>query len=62
MPEMENPTTWGLAEKVIRNVIEKDHYAKLAEPELCGFSLEKQIADALRAAGLLKEDSFYDPR
>ena len=52
---MENPATWGAAENVIHNAIVKDHYAMQAEPGLCGFSLPKQIADALRTAGLLTE-------
>jgi hypothetical protein len=51
---MENPATWGTAENVIHNVIVKDHYAK-QEGEV-GLSLPRQIADALREAGLLKED------
>jgi hypothetical protein len=53
---VENPATWGDAENVIHNAIVKDHYAKLAEPELCGLSLPRQIADALREARLLNED------
>jgi hypothetical protein len=53
---MENPATWGDAENVIHNAITKHHYAMTVEPGLCGLSLPRQIADALRAAGLLKED------
>jgi hypothetical protein len=53
---MENPSTWGDAENVIHDAITRDHYAKLAEPGLCGLSLPRQIADALRRAGLLKEE------
>lgn len=52
---MENPTTWGVAEHVIHDVMVKDHYAKQEEPGLCGLSLPRQIADALREAGLLNE-------
>jgi len=55
---MENPATWGEAEKVIHDVMMKDHYAKQEEPGLCGLSLPRQIADALRKAGLLKEEGI----
>lgn len=53
---MENPATWGVAENVIHDAIVKDHYAKQEKPGLCGLSLPRQIADALRKAGLLKEE------
>jgi hypothetical protein len=53
---MENPATWGAAENVIHHAIVKAHYAKQEEPGLSGLSLPLQIADALRAAGLLKEE------
>ena len=51
---MENPSTWGDAENVIHNAMVKFHYAKRADGT--GDSLPKEIADALRAAGLLKEN------
>lgn len=51
---MENPATWGLAENVIRNAIVQDHYAR--QEGAIGLSLPRKIADALRDAGLLKEE------
>ncbi len=53
---MENPATWGEAELIISEVLD-DHDRVQRGPEpLCGFSVEKLIADALRKAGLLKEE------
>ncbi len=51
---MENPATWGQAEKVIDRVLsEKNNIL----PEFhCGLSLTRRIADALRDAGLLEEE------
>ena len=50
---MENPATWGTAEKIVSKVLsETDNIL----PEfICGLSLERRITDALREAGLLKE-------
>lgn len=50
---MENPATWGPAEKIIEQVLH-DH-AKLPRGT-CGLSVNRKIADALREAGLLKEE------
>ena len=50
---MENPATWGAAENTI------DKALKQAERDrrlgIIGWSLPKQIAEALREAGLLRE-------
>lgn len=56
---MENPAGHGPAEKIIRAVY-KDWWENVMAPAVgrqprIGLSLERQIADALRDAGLLKE-------
>ena len=51
---MENPATWKNAENVIHNAIVQDHYAQ--QEGKIGLSLVRKIADALRLAGLLKEE------
>ena len=50
---MENPATWGPAEKILSSVL--DEHLGLPQ-DLAGLSLERRIADALRAAGLLLPD------
>lgn len=57
---MENPMTWGEAEKIVSRVLdEQDNILPRLRPPsgevLCGLSLPRQITDALRKAGLLKE-------
>lgn len=56
---MDNPATWGDVEKVIYEVINKyqvEQYVDEVSGEVrCGLSLERQIADALRAAGLVNQ-------
>jgi hypothetical protein len=58
---MENPDTWGKAEHTVSNVIEQYFLDKRKAMETgqfrAGLSLARQITDALRAAGLLKEES-----
>lgn len=51
---MENPAGWGPVETVINRAFLKweEDNAKM----IFGLSLEKRIANALRAEGLLKED------
>jgi len=52
---MENPATWGEAEKIIQSVY-LNHLENLRKPDkTIGLSLYWQIADALREAGLLKD-------
>lgn len=52
---VENPATWNEAEKIIEEVLCK-HYENMQHPDpLIGFSLPKQIAEALRDAGLLND-------
>lgn len=59
---MENPATWGLAENTVRDVL-AEFFENKAKPitdeskTICGLSLERQITDALRKTGLLKEGS-----
>jgi hypothetical protein len=52
---MENPATWGPAEKVVDDAYER--WFRLRSQGYCGLSLARQITDALREAGLLKEDA-----
>ena len=52
----ENPATWGEAEHVIARTLDKFYDAVHGGQSLAGFSLPKQIANALREAGLLKEE------
>lgn len=56
---MENPATWGLAEKIIQEVYlrHQENMSKPADERHFGLSLYRQVADALRDAGLLKEES-----
>ena len=58
---MENPATWGLAEKVLREVLDEnaEYYRQVAQGEAeprYGPSLERRITDALRKEGLLREE------
>lgn len=48
---MENPKTWGEAEKIVLQAI--DSFYK--ESDAYGASLPRTIVNALRHAGLLKE-------
>lgn len=51
---MENPATWTEAEHVVSRVLKE---AWIDDGEFrCGLSVERQITDALRKAGLLNED------
>ena len=50
--EMENPATWGEAEKVIRQAY--DAHSEDRAKGVVGLSLVRRIADALREAGLLE--------
>ena len=50
---MENPATWGPAEKILSGVL--DEHLGLPQ-DLAGLSLERRLADALREAGLLLPD------
>lgn len=54
---MENPATWGPAEKIIAEVHQAwiKNLHKPADERVIGLSLYRQIADALREAGLLSE-------
>ena len=54
---MENPATWGEAEKVIQRVHQDwlENLHKPAGERVIGLSLYRQVADALREAGLLED-------
>lgn len=43
---MENPATWGDLEHTIDQVFQAQDHKE--EPEVCGLSLTRQIADAIR--------------
>jgi len=51
---MENPTTWGPAEKVVHGILQER--INILPEFRCGLSLERRITNALREAGLLKEE------
>jgi hypothetical protein len=51
---MENPATWGRAERVISDAYED--WWKGHSRGRVGLSLARQIADALRNAGLLRDE------
>lgn len=55
---MENPATWGQAERIIAEVHRSwlDNLHRTADERVTGLSLYRQIADALREAGLLREE------
>jgi hypothetical protein len=57
---LENPASWGKAEKIVSGIMD-DHFRHheavlrgLEEP-VCGLSLERKITDALRKEGLLHD-------
>jgi hypothetical protein len=57
MRKMENPATWGPAEKIVDRIL-GEMILRAARPEeeaLCGLSWARRVTDALRSAGLLKE-------
>lgn len=51
---MENPATWGKAERVVADAMEAADEAY--RTGYVGLSTVRQITDALREAGLLKEE------
>lgn len=51
---MENPATWGKAEKVVFAALHEAEIARLKG--VYGLSTTRQITDALRKAGLLREE------
>jgi len=50
---MENPDTWGKAENIIHETIIRYDVFMEREEAYCGWSLEREITEALREAGLL---------
>lgn len=56
---MENPATWGEAERIVSEVLNRffeNQERAITDPDkvMMGLSVERNITDALRAAGLLK--------
>ena len=52
---MENPATWGLAERTVQDALRAHRDA--CDEGVIGLSLTRTITDALRRKGLLKEDA-----
>ncbi len=53
----ENPQTWSEAERIVDRVL-TDHAENMRRPDpLIGLSVVRQITDALRRAGLLRESA-----
>lgn len=52
---MENPATWGEAERVVASVLydNENNFVKRRGNELVGLSVVRRITDALRVAGLI---------
>ena len=48
---MENPATWGKVERCINRAIDRWHQG--LNDGMCGLSLARMVADALRRDGLL---------
>lgn len=53
---MENPATWGKAEQLVNEIIRWDVESRGEGQFRAGYSLARQITDALRAEGLLVEE------
>lgn len=56
---VENPATWGKAERVIDEALDEADAA--FQDQVCGLSVPRRIADALRQAGLLVETTSETP-
>jgi hypothetical protein len=52
---MENPATWGKAERIIHDTLHQAETYETGMP-IRGLSRARQVADALRAEGLLVEE------
>jgi len=60
----ENPAAWGRPERIVHDVLaaheEQEYRVRAAHGEvICGPSLVRQITDALRREGLLRERGRY---
>lgn len=51
---MENPANWSRAERVVNDALEE--FYRDDQAGLVGYSLPMRITNALRKAGLLKEE------
>lgn len=59
---MENPASWGEAERVVSKVL-TEAFERNQNPEfVIGLSLERRITAALREVGLLAEAESHRPR
>jgi hypothetical protein len=56
---MENPSTWGEAEKIVNDAYSQ--WCEDMERRLIGLSLARRITDALRDAGLLSPEVKSGP-
>lgn len=57
---MENPATWGEAERIVSEVLNRffeNQERAITDPDkvMMGLSVERKIVNALRAEGLLSE-------
>lgn len=60
---MENPATWGAAERVVHDVLQRHRALQESGEFQAGLSLERKITDALREAGQIQASTppdFYD--
>jgi len=60
---MENPATWGAAERIVHDVVEQHFALQNSGEAYCGLSLERQVTDALREAGQIGAGTppgYYD--
>lgn len=60
----ENRATWGRAERVVSAALDEffvNQDRAVTDPDkmVCGWSLERQIAEALREAGLLTQEVIH---
>jgi hypothetical protein len=55
--KMENPATWGEAEKIVNRALDEfyENIHKPVDERVIGLSLARSITDALREAGLLTQ-------
>ena len=56
---MENPQTWGRAEQIVEEAIEK--FEDDIADGIFGYSQVRHITDALREAGLLRSEPEQPP-
>lgn len=53
---MENPATWGEAERIVHDALRRAEKAR--QEGRCGLSAVRQVTDALREACLLLDEPY----